>query len=203
VVKHGVDRKLVRGDTGMMREPVDLAIPAWDEAGELRPMGKLAVHRQGLRHPAVSVFVLCGREILIQQRAAGKYHTPGLWANTCCTHPQWGEAAADCARRRLGEELGITGLDLRHVGQVEYRAEVPGLREPLIEHEVVEVFVGEAGAGVEVRLDLAEVAGVRWVGLDALRDEIAQDPQAFTPWLRIYLDQHAPMIFGAAAGGRG
>jgi isopentenyl-diphosphate delta-isomerase len=187
----------------MRRERVDLAIPAWDEAGELRPMGKLAVHRQGLRHPAVSVFVLCGREILIQQRAAGKYHTPGLWANSCCTHPFWGETAADCARRRLDEELGITGLELRHVGQVEYRAEVPGLGEALIEHEVVEVFVGEAVAKVEVRLDPAEVAAVRWVGLDALRDAITREPQAFTPWLQIYLEQHATMIFGAAAGKRG
>ncbi|MFM7446567.1 MAG: NUDIX domain-containing protein, partial [Tabrizicola sp.] len=98
-------------------EPIDLPIPAFGPDGVLRPVGKLAVHRQGLRHPAVSVFVLRGAEILIQQRAAGKYHTPGLWANTCCTHPMWGETAADCAVRRLSEELGISELALRHVGQ--------------------------------------------------------------------------------------
>jgi isopentenyl-diphosphate Delta-isomerase len=180
-------------------EQVDLPIPAWDAEGALRPIGKLAVHRQGLRHPAVSVFVLRGQEILIQERAAAKYHTPGLWANTCCTHPMWGETAADCARRRLGEELGITGLDLRHVGQVEYRAEVPGKGETLTEHELVEVFVGEAGWPLEMELDPGEVAAVRWVGLEPLRAEIAERPQAFTPWLRIYLERHAKLIFGTSA----
>jgi len=182
----------------VVMEPVDLPIPAWDAEGALRPVGKLAVHRLGLRHPAISVFVLRGQEILIQQRAAGKYHTPGLWANTCCTHPFWGEAAADCAARRLEEELGISGLDLRHAGQVEYRAEVPG-REPLIEHELVEVFLAEAGATLDLRLAPAEVAAVRWVSLSDLRAEIAARPQDFTPWLRIYLDQHAQLIFGHSA----
>jgi isopentenyl-diphosphate Delta-isomerase len=70
--------------------------------------------------------------VLIQQRALGKYHTPGLWANTCCTHPHWGEDLA-CARRRLREELGITGWRWP-AGQVEYRADVGG---GLTEHEVV------------------------------------------------------------------
>ncbi|MGL4237315.1 isopentenyl-diphosphate delta-isomerase [Tabrizicola sp.] len=177
----------------------DFPIPAWDEAGDLRAISKLAVHRQGLRHPAVSVFVLRGPDILIQRRAAGKYHTPGLWANTCCTHPAWDETAADCARRRLAEELGITGLDLRHVGQAEYRAEVPGINEPLIEHEVVEVFVGEAPWPIDMELDPAEVAAVRWVSLRTLREEIARKPQEFTPWLRIYLDRHAAMIFSGSA----
>ena len=183
----------------VVMEKVDLPIPAWDATGALVPVGKLAVHRQGPRHPAVSVFVLRGSEILIQQRAAGKYHTPGLWANTCCTHPNWGEPAAVCAERRLGQELGFDGLVLRHVGQVEYRAAVPGVREPLIEHEVVEVFVGEAGSPLDLELDPDEVQAVRWVSLDALRAEIALRPEAFTPWLRIYLEKHAAMIFAASS----
>ena len=84
-------------------------IPAWVD-GRRVPVGKLEVHQRGLRHKAVSVFVLDGTRVLIQKRAAGKYHTPGLWANTCCTHPLWEEDAAFCAVRRLREELGITGL---------------------------------------------------------------------------------------------
>ena len=66
-------------------------IPAWVD-GDLVPLDKLDVHRRGLRHPAVSVFLLDGDRFLIQRRALGKYHTPGLWANACCTHPLWGEA---------------------------------------------------------------------------------------------------------------
>jgi isopentenyl-diphosphate Delta-isomerase len=100
-------------------------IPAW-ENGRLQPMDKLDVHRRGLRHMAVSVFVMAGRQVLIQQRALGKYHTPGLWANTCCTHPHWGEDAATCAQRRMREELGIVGLSVAAAGQVEYRADVGG-----------------------------------------------------------------------------
>ena len=100
-------------------------IPAWVN-GKLTPVEKLEVHQRGLRHKAISVFVMRGRETLIQRRALGKYHTPGLWANTCCTHPDWDEPAAACALRRLQDELGITGVAPRHMGQVEYRADVGG-----------------------------------------------------------------------------
>ena len=83
-------------------------IPAWVD-GKLAPVEKMSVHRRGLRHKAVSVFVTRGAEVLIQRRALDKYHSAGLWANTCCTHPHWGKSAASCARRRLAEELGLTG----------------------------------------------------------------------------------------------
>ncbi len=91
--------------------------------------------------------------MLIQRRAAGKYHTPGLWANTCCTHPKWGEADEDCARRRLDEELGLRGLVMEHRGTVEYRAEVGA---GLVEHEVVEMFVAEAEAKAPLAPDPAK-----------------------------------------------
>ncbi len=103
--------------------PTDIMIPAWVD-GTLTPVEKLAAHQRGLRHLAISVFVIRDGAILIQQRALGKYHTPGLWANTVCTHPEWNEPALDCAHRRVNEELGITGLTLEHRGEVEYRADV-------------------------------------------------------------------------------
>ena len=102
---------------------MDIMIPAWVD-GTLTPVEKLDAHRRALRHKAVSVFVLRGNEVLVQRRAMGKYHTPGLWANTCCTHPEWDEAPELCAKRRLAEELGVKGLDPVHCGQVEYRADV-------------------------------------------------------------------------------
>ena len=86
-----------------------IMIPTWVN-GTLQPFEKLAAHQQGLRHKAVSVFVVDGADILIQRRALCKYHTPGLWANTCCTHPEWDEDPVTCAIRRLDEELGIKGV---------------------------------------------------------------------------------------------
>jgi len=168
-------------------------IPAWVD-GRLTPVGKLAVHQRGLRHKAVSVFVLDGDRVLIQQRAAGKYHTPGLWANTCCTHPRWDEDPATCAERRLREELGITGLVPAAVGRVEYRAEVG---QGLTEHELVDIFVAEAAADLRVVPNPDEVQAVRWVALDDLAAEVRRDPAPFTPWLRIYLDEHLDLIFRA------
>lgn len=168
-------------------------IPAW-VAGELQPVEKLDVHLRGLRHKAVSVFVMRRGETLIQQRALTKYHTPGLWANTCCTHPLWGETASICAVRRLEEELGITGLYPHHRDRVEYRADVGN---DLIEHEVVEIFVAEAGPDLSILPNPSEVAAVRWVNLYDLCAEVERHPSLFTPWLRIYLRDHKDAIFGA------
>jgi isopentenyl-diphosphate Delta-isomerase len=167
-------------------------IPAWVN-GTLQPVEKLAVHQRGLRHKAVSVFVLEAGRMLIQQRAACKYHTPNLWANTCCTHPHWDELDSLCAERRLAEELGIRGLALRHVGEVSYRADVGN---GLIEDEVVAVFTADAGPDLGLALNPAEVQAARWVSVAALLDEIAATPQNFTPWLRIYLTQHRAQILG-------
>lgn len=170
-------------------------IPAW-VGGALQPVEKLEVHRRGLRHQAVSVFVMTGDHILLQQRAAGKYHSAGLWANSCCTHPHWGEAAADCARRRLREELGIEELTLLSAGQVEYRAEVG---QGMVEHELVDVFLSPAEIRPGLVPDPLEVADTRWMTLAELDLAIAAEPQLFTPWLRIYLGEHRASIFNAIA----
>ena len=169
-------------------------IPAWVD-GRLAPVGKLEVHERGLRHPAISVFVTDGPRVLIQRRALSKYHTPGLWANTCCTHPHWDEAPEDCARRRLAEELGIEGLDLAHRGRVEYRADVG---DGLTEHEVVEIYVAEADASLSIDLNPAEAMDAIWIDLDVLAREAMRRPERFTPWLRLYLDDHRDVIFEAA-----
>jgi len=169
-------------------------VPAWVD-GTLTPVEKLEVHQRGLRHLAVSVFVMAGDAVLIQRRALSKYHTPGLWANTCCTHPLWGEDAGHCAVRRLREELGITGLKVAPAGRVEYRAAVGN---GLTEHEVVDIFLAEASRDLPLSPDPAEVAETRWVDLAALTEETRRFPDRFTPWLRIYLAEHQERIFGNA-----
>lgn len=170
----------------------DELIPAWVD-GILKPVDKLEVHRRGLRHKAVSVFVMDGENVLLQRRASSKYHTPGLWANTCCTHPRWMEPAADCAVRRLREELGVTGLYPAHRDRVEYRAEVGC---GMIEHEVVDIFMAMAERKMKVDPNPLEVSQVEWVGFYDLTAEIARRPERFTPWLRIYLQEHRDRIFG-------
>lgn len=168
-------------------------IPAWVD-GTLTPVEKLEVHQRGLKHKAISVFVMDGQNVLVQRRAMSKYHTPGLWANTCCTHPNWGESSSDCAVRRLKEELGITGLYPALRDTVEYRADVGN---GLIEHEVVDLFLATASKQLPVTLNPAEVMQVEWIGLYDLAAEVARRPARFTPWLRIYMQEHQDRIFGA------
>ncbi len=172
---------------------MSIDIPAWID-GALRPVEKLAVHREGLRHKAVSVFVLSRGRILLQQRAAGKYHTPGLWANTCCTHPAWGEEPRATATRRLREEMGLSGLPLVWRDRIEYRADVGA---GLVEHEVVDLFTAEAPADLVPAPDPDEVAATRWVTYHDLVRDVAQNPTQYTPWLKIYLRDHSHRIVGA------
>lgn len=171
-------------------------IPAWVQ-GVLTPVEKISVHQQGLKHKAVSVFVLDGERVLIQRRAAGKYHSAGLWANSCCTHPDWGEKSVDCAVRRLREELGITGLYPAFADRIEYRADVG---EGMIEHEVVDIFLAYASPEMNVKPNPDEVSDVRWVNIYDLAAEVARHPEHYTKWLEIYLSHHMDRIFGATLG---
>ena len=172
-----------------------IMIPAWVN-GTLKPVEKLEAHVKGLRHKAVSVFVLKGDAVLMQQRAMGKYHTPGLWTNTCCTHPEWDELPETCAVRRLEEELGITGLWPEHRHHLEYRADVGG---GLTEHEVVDVYVAQAGEALKIVPNPDEVMAVDWMRFSDLASQVQTRPDRFTPWLRIYLRDHDERIFGELA----
>lgn len=172
-----------------------IMIPAWVN-GTLTPVEKMEAHVKGLRHKAVSVFVIKGDAVLMQRRAMGKYHTPGLWTNTCCTHPEWDELPETCAIRRLDEELGITGLWPEHRHHLEYRADVGG---GLTEHEVVDVFVAEATDALVIRPNPDEIMDVEWMRFSDLMASVQQAPDRFTPWLRIYLRDHGEKIFGTMA----
>ncbi len=168
-----------------------IMIPAWVD-GTLVPVEKLEAHKRGLRHKAVSVFVFCGEELLLQKRAPGKYHTPGLWSNTCCSHPDWGEEALACADRRLTEELGLTGLNLGWKATVEYRSDVGG---GLVEPERVDVFIARVAQHIQVSPNPQEVSDTIWMDLNSLKALLAKTPDRFTPWLAIYLRDFEAQIF--------
>ncbi len=167
-------------------------IPAWDNE-TLQPLEKMEVHKKGLRHKAISVFLFSGKELLIQQRALSKYHTPGLWANTCCTHPYWQEAPEACAKRRLYQELGINVSELVYKDKIEYKAEVGN---DLIEHEIVDIFVCyfDKKSSVTININPEEVMRTKWIKIDNLISEIRKNPDQFTPWIRIYMDKHRDQI---------
>jgi isopentenyl-diphosphate delta-isomerase len=153
--------------------------------------GKLDAHRLNLRHRAISVLVFdpAGR-MLVQRRAAGKYHSPGLWANACCTHPRHGEAAVDAALRRLGEEMGIA-LPLAFAGLFPYQAQVG---DGLWENEIVHVFTGIYEGEVSPNPD--EVGTHEWRDVAFLRADIAANGARYAPWFRLYAA--APWFAGPA-----
>src|ERR1700754_3529412 len=138
---------------------------------------KLAVHRSGELHRAFSVFAFNDRgELLLQRRALTKYHTGGLWTNSACGHPRPGEATADAARRRLGEELGIACGELEPAGFLRYRAQLADLVENELDHLFVTTVAGPAEP------DAGEVMEHRYVSPDELDAWIAAAPGEFTAW---------------------
>lgn len=161
-------------------------IPGVNADGSLYPIGKMEAHRRGVLHLAISVFVFGDGELLLQRRALGKYHCGGLWANTCCTHPHWGEDVGHAAARRLGEELGFSAA-LTPRSLLDYEADVGN---GLVEHERVQIYSAVVDrARLALDPDPDEVMETRWISAAALAAEILREPWAFTPWLRIYVDR--------------
>lgn len=158
-------------------------IPAIAADGTLYPVEKLDAHHRGLLHLALSVFVFYEGKLLLQRRATEKYHSPGLWANTCCSHPHWGEDPASAAARRMHEELGFS-CALQPAGITEYRADVGN---GLIEHERVHAFVADLNNLPVLAPNPEEVAETAWVTLPDLCADIAANPECYSEWLKLYL----------------
>ena len=147
--------------------------------GSLQTVGKTEAHKRGLRHRAISVFVFNNDEkVLLQKRAADKYHSGGLWSNTCCSHPYPGEVPSDAAKRRLWEEMKIS-CPLQEIFQFLYRAEVGG---GIFEHEYDHVFVGRHEGPPTP--DPTEASDWRWIGCDELMTALDHEPEQYTYWLR-------------------
>jgi isopentenyl-diphosphate delta-isomerase len=151
--------------------------------------GKTAIHRAGLLHRAFSIFVVDERgRIALQQRNRNKYHSGGLWANSCCGHPRPGERTIAAAGRRLNEELGVTST-LSFGFFARYRTE---LDNGMQENELVYVYFGRLDSAP--RPDPDEVADVAFLSCDEISRRIRRDPGAFAFWFRHYFRRHGDDI---------
>lgn len=157
------------------------------------PLGtqeKLAAHLIPQRHRAFSIFIFNDKgETLIQRRAFEKYHSPGLWANSCCGHPRPGEDVKAAAIRRLGEELGFTCL-LSPLTKVCYTLK---LEKDLWELEYTHVFKGIYDGRMAPNPE--EVCELKWLDPEALRRDVLTQPQDYARWFRLYILKHFNVLF--------
>lgn len=152
---------------------------------EIGVMEKMEAHRKGVLHRAFSVFLYNDqKQLLMQRRASHKYHSGGLWTNTCCSHPRPGETILEAANRRLEEEMGIRNVSLSIVDHILYKVE---FENGLTEHEYD--YIVEGIYRFDPFLNPDETDDFRWVALDELKEEVNKTPEKFTYWLRHFLMQ--------------
>jgi isopentenyl-diphosphate delta-isomerase len=151
---------------------------------EIGTAEKLQAHREGLLHRAFSIFVLNSQgHLLLQKRAQHKYHSGGLWTNTCCSHPRHEEPTLLAAHRRLQEEMGFD-CELQELFSFVYRAK---LDNHLTEYEFDHVFVGYCDR--KPVLNLEEAEDWKWIDLKTLQTDIQKSPESYTYWLRDCCDR--------------
>ncbi|WP_340076715.1 isopentenyl-diphosphate Delta-isomerase [Leptobacterium sp. I13] len=147
-------------------------------------MSKMEAHEKGMLHRAFSVFILNDHnELLLQQRAFDKYHSPGLWTNTCCSHQREGESNIAAGKRRLMEEMGFSA-DLKELLSFVYKAPFDN---GLTEHEYDHVLIGTYNNDPVINKN--EVADWKWMPLEAVKEAIKQHPGQYTAWFKIIFDR--------------
>ena len=148
-------------------------------------MPKMEAHEKAVLHRAFSVFVFTAQgELMLQQRAATKYHSPLLWTNTCCSHQRDGETSLAAGKRRLQEEMGFV-CDLTEVFQFVYKAPFDnGLTEHELDHVMIGTYNGEPNINPE------EVASHKWMSLEDVKNDMEDNPQQYTAWFKIIFKEY-------------
>ncbi|TPD69730.1 isopentenyl-diphosphate Delta-isomerase [Flavobacterium microcysteis] len=147
-------------------------------------MPKLEAHEKAQLHRAFSIFILNSKnEVMLQQRASQKYHSPLLWTNTCCSHQREGESNIQAGNRRLMEEMGFS-TELKELFHFIYKAPFDnGLTEHELDHVMVGYFDGEPEINPE------EVENWKWMDIDAIKDDMQVNPEKYTVWFKIIFDE--------------
>ena len=152
-------------------------------------MEKIEAHEKALLHRTFSVFVYNDKnEVMIQQRALSKYHSPGLWTNTCCSHQKEGETNVEAGKRRLMEEMGFQ-TDLKEVTSFIYKAPFDN---GLSEHEYDYILVGHYNEEPKINPD--EVASWKWMSLEDIKKDMSNNPEKYTAWFKIIFDKYYNFI---------
>lgn len=147
-------------------------------------MGKLEAHEKACLHRAFSVFIINNKgELMLQQRALHKYHSPGLWTNTCCSHQRDGETNIAAGTRRLQEEMGFV-TELQETISFIYKAPFDN---GLTEHELDHILIGHYNEEPEINPD--EVASWKWMDLIAVKKDIVAHPEQYTAWFKIIFEK--------------
>ena len=147
-------------------------------------IGKIEAHKKALLHRAFSIFVMNSKnELLIQQRAFGKYHSPGLWTNTCCSHQREGESNIEAGKRRLMEEMGMS-VPLDELFTFIYKA---SFDNGLTEHELDHVMVGFSEE--DPKINTNEVAAFKWIHIDDVKEDLENNPENYTVWFAIIFNR--------------
>jgi len=147
-------------------------------------MPKLEAHEKAVLHRAFSVFIFNDKgELMLQQRALSKYHSPGLWTNTCCSHQRDGESNLEAGKRRLEEEMGFT-TNLTEKTWFIYKAPFDN---GLTEHELDHIMTGNYNGAPNINKD--EVEAWKWMSLDAVKLDIELNPDDYTAWFKIIFDK--------------
>lgn len=170
-----------------MQEEKVILVNDKDEAIGLMP--KMEAHQKGLLHRAFSVFVFNDKnELMLQQRALDKYHSPGLWTNTCCSHQREGETNIAAGKRRLQEEMGFT-TDLDDTISFIYKAPFDN---GLTEHEFDHILVGKYND--IPNLNPEEAASWKWMSLEGVAEDMQRHPGVYTAWFKIIFDKYYQTI---------
>ena len=147
-------------------------------------MPKMEAHEKGVLHRAFSVFIFNSKnELMLQQRALSKYHSPGLWTNTCCSHQREGESNLEAGARRLEEEMGFVA-PLEEKMSFIYKAPFDN---GLTEHELDHIMVGSFNDLPKINPD--EVEAWKWMPLESVKEDIKEQPQLYTAWFKIIFDK--------------